>query len=150
VEQPGAEVVHQRQPLLVGEGREGRQRRLLGRADDAEVGPVDLEEQRGVVADGGPVVRQPRPVGGPDLDQPRAGGDQQVRQPVRPAELEELAAADDHLAAGGDRGDDQHQGGGPVVDHRRGLGPAQLGGQRAEVGVREPRPPLARSSSRLV
>ncbi len=67
---------------------------------DPEVGRVHLQDAPGVRADGVGIVAQRRAVGGADLAQPRAGGDEEVGQPETVTDLDQLAAADDDLAAG--------------------------------------------------
>ncbi len=56
-------------------------------------------------------------VGGAHLADPGAGGLQQVGKPESVADLDQLAAADDDLAPGGQRRGRQDQRGGVVVDH---------------------------------
>ena len=95
------------------------------------------------------VVAQVGPVGGADLVQPGAGGGDQVGQPEAGADLDQLAAADDDLAAGGQRGRGQHQRGRAVVDDQRvlrGRDSVEQGAQRRRA-PRLARVPVARSSS---
>ena len=103
-----------------------------GEALDPEVARVHLEHAAGVRADRVGVVAQVRAVGGADLAQPRAGGGDQVGQPEAVADLDHLAAADDDLAAGGQRGRGEHEGGGAVVDDEDLLGVGHGGAQRGE------------------
>ena len=105
------------------EGRaSSRTARLGGEPLDAEVRRVHLERERRVRAGRGRVVGDRRPVGRADLAQPRPGRLEQVGQPEPVADLDHLAAADQDLAPGGQRGRGQHQGGGVVVDHVHALG----------------------------
>ena len=67
----------------------------------------------------------------PDLAQPGAGGRDQVGQPETGADLDQLAAADDHLAAGGQRRGGQHQSRRAVVDDQRVLGRRARGEHRS-------------------
>ena len=108
-----------------------------GEALDAEVARVHLEDAAGVGADRGRVVGEGGAVRRADLTQPRAGARDQVGQPEPVADLDHLAAADDDLATGGQRGRGEHQRGRAVVDDERGLG---LGHRREERGAWCPGP----------
>ena len=110
---------------------------------------MHLEDATGVRTDCGGVVGQVRAVGGADLPQPGAGGGDQVRQPEPVADLDHLAAADHHLATGGERRRGEDQGCGPVVRTDSAAGAA------AAKAARVPRPrrarrPVARSNSTSV
>ncbi len=65
----------------------------------------------------------------PTSRNPRAGALQQLGQPEAVADLDQLASADDDLAAGRQRGGREHERGRVVVDHMHGLrvrhGPGQ-------------------------
>ncbi len=71
----------------------------LGEADDPVVARVDAEQGGGLGADGALVVGQPGPVGRADLAEPGAGDLEDLGEAEAPADLDELAARDDHLAA---------------------------------------------------
>ena len=101
---------------------------LLGEADDAEVGLVHAQDDGRLGADRPLVVRDPGAVRGPDLDEPRARAGEHVGNPEAVADLDQLAARDEHLAALGERGQGEQHGRGVVVDDERRLGardPAQ-------------------------
>ena len=76
------------------------------------------------------VVGQPGPVGRADLAEPRAGDLEDLGQPEAAADLDELPARDDHLAAGGQRAQGQDGRRGVVVDDGRRLGAGQPAEQR--------------------
>ena len=118
-------VLDQGHGVLARERRQLLERRLLGEADHAEVARVHLEDQGGVGPDRGAVVREPRAVGGAHLAQPRAALAQHVRDAERAADLHQLAAAHDHLAALRQRVDGQQHRRRAVVDHHAGLDPEQ-------------------------
>ena len=124
--------------------------RLLGEADDAEVRLVDAQEQRRLGPDRALVVGGARAVRRSDLDEPRAGTREHVGDPEPVADLDQLAARDDDLAALGERSEREQHGGGVVVDDERGLG-ARSGAEqrgRGDPGA-SPARPRARSYSRL-
>ena len=89
--------------------------------------------QRRVRADRALVVGGARAVGRPDLDESRARAREHVGDPEAVADLDQLAARDEHLAALGERGERQHHGGGVVVDDERRLGAGDPPEQRGEV-----------------
>ena len=84
--------------------------RLLGEADDAEVRLVHAQEQRGLARDRALVVGGARAVRRADLDQARARAREHVRDAEAVADLDQLAARDEHLAALGERRErEQHR-----------------------------------------
>ena len=107
--------------------------RLLGEADDAEVRLVDAQEQRGVRSDRPLVVGGAGPVRRPDLDEAGAGASEHVRDPEAVADLDQLPARDDDLAALGERGERKQDRGGVVVDDQRRLGTREPAQERREV-----------------
>ena len=72
------------------------------------------------------VIAGVRLVGRSDLDELHTAGCHDVGQAERAADLHELPARDDDLAAAGDGVQDDRGGGGVVVDHRGGLGAGEL------------------------
>jgi hypothetical protein len=131
VEQPRAGVDHHRRPQRreLGDGRR------LDEADHPVVGRVHLEDEGGVGPDGARVVRAAGPVGGSHLDQPAPGLGHDLGHPEAAADLDQLAARDDDLAAPGQgRQGEQHRGR-VVVDDEAGFGTARPGEQRAGVLV---------------
>ena len=76
-----------------------------------------------------------RAVGGADLDQPRAGARHDVRHAERAADLDQLAARHDRLAAARQRVEHEQHRGGIVVDDGRVLGAGQFAQQAAQVVV---------------
>ena len=100
-------------------------RHRLGEALDGVVRRMDLHDRRGVGADRRGVVLEMRAVGRADLDQAAAGARHDVGNAEGAADLDQLAARDDDLAAGGQRVQHQQHGGGIVVDGGRRLGAGQ-------------------------
>ena len=78
----------------------------------------------GVLAQLALVVAQARAVGRADLDERHPGLGDDLGDPERPADLDELAAADDRRAA--ERGHGEQDGRRAVVDGEGGLGAGQL------------------------
>ncbi len=68
------------------------------------------------------VVRHPRAVRRPDLDEPGTRAGEHIGDPEAVADLDQLAARDEHLAALGERGQSEHHGGSVVVHDERSLG----------------------------
>ena len=123
---PGAEVVHEHEAVPLRDARELLHPRLLGEADDAEVGLVHPQEDGRPLADRALVVGQPGAVGRAHLDEPRAGAREDVGDAEAVADLDQLATGDDHLASLRQRGEREQDGRGVVVDDERGLGSGQL------------------------
>ena len=98
-EHAGAEVVHERQAVPPGDRGQLGHRRLLGEADDAEVRLVHAQQHGRLGADRALVVGGTRAVRRADLAQPRAGAGEHVGDAEAVADLDQLAARDEHLAA---------------------------------------------------
>ena len=149
-ERAGAEVVDERQAVAARDRGELLEPRPLREADDAEVRLVHAQQQRRLRADRALVVGGARAVRRPDLDEPRAGAREHVGDAEAVADLDQLAARDDHLAALGERGEREQHRGGVVVDDERGLGAGQPAQDRArrDPGASRARP-RARSYSRF-
>ncbi len=81
------------------------------------------------------IVLAVRAVGGADLDQPGAGARHDVRHAEGAADLDQLAARDDRLAALGQRVEHEQHGGGIVVDDGGVLGAGQLAEKAAQMIV---------------
>jgi hypothetical protein len=133
----------------VGQRRQLGLADLGGEADDREVRAVDLEQSAGALADRALVVGAPGLVGGADLAQGRPRQRQDVGDPERAADLDQLAARHDHLAAAGQRRQRQHRRRGVVVDDARRLGAGQRAQERGGVGVAAAALAGARSYSRF-
>ena len=131
-ERARAEIVDERKVVPARNRRELLDPRLLGEADDAEVRLVHAQEQRRLRPDRSLVVGRARPVRRPDLDEPCARAGQHVGDPKAVADLDQLAAGDDDLAAFGERRQHEQERGGVVVDHDR-LGARQAAEQRRQV-----------------
>ena len=79
------------------------------------------------------VVGGARAVRGADLDQPGARAGEHLGNPEAVADLDQLAARDEHIAAFRERGQREQHGGGVVVDDERSLGAGQPAQDRREV-----------------
>ena len=112
----------------------GERRRvdLLGEADDAVVGGVHAQQQRGLGRDRALVVGGRRAVRRAHLDQAGAARGEDVGDAEAVADLDQLAARDEHVAARGERAQHEHQRGGVVGDGEPGLGAGQRGDQRRD------------------
>ena len=111
---------------------------------------MHAQEQRRLRADRALVVGGARAVRRADLDEPRAGAGEHVGDAEAVADLDQLAARDEHLAALGERREREQHGRGVVVDDERGLGAGQPArGSRSTCSWREPRAPASRSYSRF-
>jgi hypothetical protein len=122
------------------------ERRALGEADDAEVRGMDAEDERGAIADRRRVVGRAGAVGRPHLAQDRARLRHHVGDAEAAADLDQLAARDDHLASRRQRRQQQHRRGGVVVDDDGGLGAGEAGDERFGVDVT----PSARAAAEVV
>jgi hypothetical protein len=161
-EHAGAEVVHERQTGARGHPGQLLDRRLLGETDDAEVGLVNAQQHCRLGADRVLVVGRTRAVRRTDLAQPRARARENVRDAEAVADLDQLAARDQHLALFGERAQRQHHGGSVVVDDKRGLRARQppqdprdvvlprasRAGLEVVLEIRVPAPDLERSRQR--
>ena len=145
-ERAGAEVVDERQLVAPRDRRELLDAGLLREADDAEVRLVHAEQERGLGPDRAVVVGRAGAVRRPHLDQARARAGEHVRDPEAVADLDQLPARDDDLAALGERGEGEQHRGGVVVDDDRGLGAGEPPQQRCEVILARP----ARSTREVV
>ena len=121
LEHAGAEVVDERQLVPPRDGRELLDTRLLGEADDAEVRLVHAKQNGGVGADRALVVGCARAVRRSDLDEARTGAGEHVGDAKAVADLDQLAARDDHLATLGERGEGEQHRRRVVVHDERGL-----------------------------
>ena len=77
---------------------------------------MDAQEQRRLRPDRALVVVGARPVRRPHLDEPGARAGEHVGDPEAVADLDQLAARDDDLAALGERGEREQHRRGVVVD----------------------------------
>ena len=117
----GAEVVDQRQVVPLRDLRQLGDGRKLREADEPEVRLVHPQEQRRLGPDRTLVVRGASPVRRPDLDEPRARARQHVRDPEAVADLDQLAARDEHLPSLGERGQGEQDSGRVVVHDEHSL-----------------------------
>ncbi len=122
-------------PCRVARAASSASRRCRGEADHAEVRLVHAHQRGGIRADRRLVVGQRRAVGGADLDQPRPGLGEDVGDAEPVADLDQLPAADDHLAPAGERRKAQEHGRRVVVHRHPRLGTGELGEDASEVGV---------------
>ena len=91
---------------------------------------MDLEDDAGFGAYRSAVVLEMGAIGRPDLDESGAGARHDVGHAESAADLDQLAARHDRLAAAGQGVEAEQHGGGVVVDDRGVFG----AGQRAEQG----------------
>src|SRR5206468_10317250 len=91
--------------------------------------------RRGRLAQRTRVVLEVRAIGGADLDQPRAALSHYLGDPEAPADLDELAARDDGVAAVGERVERENECRGAIVDHDRVAGAGELAQQRRTVHI---------------
>ena len=115
-------IDHQRQTAAVREVGERRRFHRRHEPRKAEVARVDLQQESGLRSDGALVVGEPRAVRRADFDDPGARGGEDFGDAERSADLDQLAARDDDLAPGRQRGERQQQRRGAVVRHPRRLG----------------------------
>ena len=102
---------------------------------------MHAQQERRLGPDRAVVVGRARPVRRPHLDQARAGAGEHVRNPEAVADLDQLPARDDDLAALGERGEGEQHRGGVVVDDDRRLGAREPPQQRREVILARPARP---------
>ena len=117
-----AEVVDEHRAALVRQRRQLLERRLGREPDDAVVARVHAQDRARALGPGGLEVLEVGAVGGADLDQLGAALAQDVGDAEAVADLDELAAGDEHLAAARRGGERQQDGRGVVVDDERVLG----------------------------
>ena len=115
---------------------------MLGEPDDAEVRLVDAQQRSRALADRPLVVGKARSVRRPDLHERRAGACEDVRDAEPVADLDQLAAGDDHLAPLAESCEREQDCGRVVVDDERSFGARQLAEQRGDVVL--PRPACSR------
>ena len=106
------------------------ERRLLGEPDDAEVRLVHAQDEGRLGAERALVVGDARAVRGADLDEPRARAGEHLGDAEAVADLDQLAAGDEHVPPFGERREREHHGGRVVVDDERGLGTGDPAEQR--------------------
>ena len=125
IERARAEVVDEREAVAPRDFRELLEPGPLLEADDAEVRLVHAQQQRRLRPDRALVVGGARAVRRADLDEPRAGAGEHVGDAEAVADLDQLAAGDDHLASLRERREREQHGRGVVVDDERRLGAGQ-------------------------
>ena len=134
-ERTGAQIIDERDIMLMGECRE-ISRRYIGRESfDAVVRGVDLEDEGGFRSDRIDVVLWMCPVGGADLDQLRSGAAHDLRHAKGATDLDELATRDDRFTPLGKSVEHQEDGCGIVIDERRILSTRELDEEATQVIV---------------
>ena len=98
-EQAAPDVEQQRDARRFRDGCEVGDADRRGEADDLVVGRMNLQDQRRPVVRRAPVVAFVRPVRRPDLFEHGPRGFHHVGEAELAADLDQLAAADDHLSA---------------------------------------------------
>ena len=127
----GAQILDHRQAVFPAQRHHILQRYRLGKAHDAEIAGVDLQERPGIFPDGRFIVPQMGLVGGAHLPQDAAALHHDIRDAEGAADLHQLPPGGHHLAALAHGGKDQQDGGGVVVDHHGAL----RAGDAAEQGL---------------
>ena len=133
-EQPAAEIHDERHSRRAARAGQLGDLDLAGESDDAIVAGVDAQHAAGPLPQRPRVVGQVGAVGGADLVEAGAGGGDEVREPEAGPDLDELAAADDHLAGAGQRGGGEQERRGAVVDHQ-GVLRLRAGGEQGRAGA---------------
>ena len=103
---------------------------------------MDAQDERGPVVDGGGIVGDARPVRGADLPELRPRLAQDVGNAEAAADLDELAPGDDGFPPVRQRGEDEEDRRGVVVDHRRRRRTRHLGQEPGGMGVTGAAPAL--------
>ena len=111
----------------------------FGKAANGEIGSVHHQHQRGLIGDGIEVIFGGSDIGGAHLHQFGTGEGQNIGNAKAAANLDLLAARDDHLAPLGHLLQQQKERSGVVVDHQRILGL----GEATEQGGDQPLAPAA-------
>ena len=144
-----AEIVDERQRMPARDGRELLDARLLGEADDAEVRLVHAEQNRGLRPDRPLVVGRARAVRRADLDEARTRAREHVGDAKAVADLDQLAARDDHLATFGERSEREQHRRRVVVHDERSLRAGQTTKDPRNVVLARAARPVVRSNSRF-
>ena len=141
-----AEILDQSQAVFVRERGQIGARHGFGKAQHREIAAMDGKQGTRGRRDGGAVIGQARLVRGAHFDQPRATLGNDVGDAEAAADFDQLAAGDEDLAAGGERGERQQHGGGVVVDRDGGRG----AGERADQGLDGLVAAAARAAAQIV
>src|SRR5262249_35593191 len=114
------EVNDKRNAPLAGERGDRVVRREFGEPADVKVALMDAENQTGLRSDGARIILQARFVRRPNFAQPGATCFQHFPDAEAAADLDQLAAGDDHFGFLSKKmPNDKDERGGAVVDHRR-------------------------------
>jgi hypothetical protein len=120
----GAEILHEGNPVLPGEGSKLGRGRFRGEALKVKIRAMDLEDECGAFGKGSGVILQVGLVGGTDLHEPGSGTFKDFGDAEPAPDLDQFAATDDDLVLfrrdEGAEGEDE--GGGTVVDGSGGFG----------------------------
>lgn len=122
-----ANIMNQREAVVMGQRRQPGQRRRFSEADDAEIAGMHRQQRRRLIGQRLLEVAQAGAVRRAHLDQPRAALPQYIGDAESTANLNQFPPRDDHLFTGGQRRQHEHYGGGIVVNGKRIL----CAGQRA-------------------
>ncbi len=118
----------------MGEFGQAGDTHLLGESDHSIVGWVNLENEPGVVGDGGRIVGEPGAVGCSHLYHPGGRCGHQLGKAIGTADLDQLSSGDRDRSPGGQHRECQVQSGRVVVHHVSGFCAGQRPGQLSEVG----------------
>ena len=134
-ERGAAEIVHDGDVVTVPDPHQLGEVYLCHEAAELEVGAVHLQDGARARADGALVVSGVGTIRRAHLDQAHARLAQDLRHPEGAADLDQLAARDDHLAAARERREREQDGGGAVVEGERVLGARQQSQQLRDPGA---------------
>ena len=115
----GAQVADQRQAALAGETRQRSLGNRFRETHDLKVARMNFHDQRRARSDRLGIVPQVGAVGSPDLDQPASCPLHDLRHAELAADLDQFAPRHYNLAPLRQRIQNQQDGGGIVVHHRR-------------------------------
>ena len=124
-----AQILHHRQAGAAAQGHDVAQGQGLGKTHDAVVAGMHLQQRTGLLPDGPFIVREVRLIGGAYLPEMAAAQLHDIRHPEGAADLHQLPAGGDDLAPLGQGAEDQHDGGGVIVDHHGTLGAGEAAQQ---------------------
>src|SRR5262249_11984483 len=130
-----AEIDRHREAAGAAEVHEPLERYARRESGDGVVARMHLEEQRRARAERLRIVLEVRAIGGPYLAELRAGAAHDVGQAEGAADLDQLAARDQHFAPARQRAQHQQYRRRVVVDDRGGFRPGELAEERLDQAI---------------
>ena len=131
----GAEIVDKRHPARLRDRSKLACSYFRGETLDAIVRRMHLEDEASLRSDCVRIVLRMRAVGGADLHKLGAGAGHDIRHAEGAADLDQLAARDNRLAAKRERVEDEKHGRRIVIDDGRVFGSGQFANERAQMVV---------------